>query len=181
MTLFTRFILLAAGAACLPSAAYAELLNSVRIEEPTCQPITTANEALAKIPIFQTTWDLVSKSDKRVVMHIDSIYSDGTLYQRTAPYASWHGKPDDLVNPRHSGCHRLREEVLDGVNTVVISYWKHNPDFDPRWYRCNIWLRIPEYRNEKMDCSSVYFSEAVEIKVRWFYRTDIKLPVTRPE
>ncbi|MER8503623.1 hypothetical protein [Mesorhizobium sp. M0955] len=32
---------------------------------------------------------------------------------------------------RHSGCRRLREEVFDGVTTVVIDYWKRNPEFDP--------------------------------------------------
>ncbi|MER8956355.1 hypothetical protein NKH98_27320 [Mesorhizobium sp. M0833] len=82
---------------------------------------------------------------------------------------------------RHSGCRRLREEVFDGVTTVIIDYWKRNPEFDPRWYRCTVWLEIPDYRNRKMDCRSDYSSEAVEIKIRWCYRTDIKLPAPRPK
>ncbi|MER9022394.1 hypothetical protein NKI01_07445 [Mesorhizobium sp. M0815] len=128
MSLLTRFLVFAAGAACLPSASYAEPRNGPRLEEPACHPLTTANEALAKIPIFQATWDAVIKRDTGVVvMHRDAVYANGMLYERTAPYAPWRGKAHQLGNPRHSGCHQLREEVLDGVNTVVISYWRHNP------------------------------------------------------
>lgn len=32
-----------------------------------------------------------------------------------------------------------------------------------------------------MECRSDYSSEAVEIKIFWFYRTDIKLPAPPPE
>ncbi|MER8843293.1 hypothetical protein [Mesorhizobium sp. M0768] len=177
MSLLTRFLVHATFAACLPSASYAEPRNGPRLEEPACQPITTANEAFVKIPIFQATWDAVIKRDTAVVvMHRESVYANGILYERTAPYAPWRVEALQLGNPRHSGCHQLREEMLDGVNTVVISYWRHNPDVDPRWYHCTIWIEIPEYRNRKLDCSTVYFSEEAELKRRWFYKTDIKLP-----
>lgn len=53
MSLLTRFLVFAAGAACLPSASYAEPRNGPRLEEPACQPLSRANEALAKIPTFR--------------------------------------------------------------------------------------------------------------------------------
>lgn len=70
---------------------------------------------------------MIKRDTRVVVMHRDSVYANGILYERTAPYAPWRVEAYQLVNPRHSGCHQLREEVLDGVNTVVISYWSTTP------------------------------------------------------
>ncbi|RWM67873.1 MAG: hypothetical protein EOR82_26135 [Mesorhizobium sp.] len=182
MSLLTRFTALAVSAACLPSASYADLRNNQQIED-ACYPMAAANEALARMPAFQATRDLVIKRpQKRSVTHEEMVFENGIAYQRRAPYAPWRSTPYSIVdNVRRSDCHRLREEVLDGVNTVVIFYRKHNPKFDPRFYRCTIWLEIPEYRNRKSDCVSVGPVEVVEIKIRWSYRTDIKAPVIAPD
>lgn len=51
MSLLTRFTALAASAACLPSASYADLRNNRQIED-ACYPVAAANEALARMPAF---------------------------------------------------------------------------------------------------------------------------------
>ncbi|RWE99961.1 MAG: hypothetical protein EOS43_13700 [Mesorhizobium sp.] len=183
MSLLTRFTALAVSAACLPSASYADLRNNQQIED-ACYPIAAANEALARMPTFQTTWNVVIKMfhNKRKVMYEETIFDNGIAYKRSAPSGPWRSTPYSIVdNVRRSDCHRLREEVLDGVNTVVIFYRKHYPEYDPRYYRCTIWVEIPEYRNRKSDCVSVDPVEVVEIKLRWSYRTDIKAPVIAPD
>ncbi|RWC38337.1 hypothetical protein [Mesorhizobium sp.] len=180
MSLLTRFAALAVSAACLPSASFADLRNNQQIED-ACYPMAAANEALARMPAFQATWDLVIKRPhQRSVIHSESVYDNGVIYQRRAPYQPWRSKPYSIVdNARRSDCHQLREEVLDDVNTVVIFYRKHHLN-DPRFYRCTVWIEIPEYRNRKSDCVSVDSAEVVEVKIRWFYRTDIKPPVIAP-
>ncbi|MER8862158.1 hypothetical protein NKI19_00340 [Mesorhizobium sp. M0751] len=182
MSLLTRLIALAASAAFLPSASYADLRNDQQIEE-ACYPMAAANEALARMLAFQGTWSLVVKMPhkREVRQHEEMIVENGIAYKRRAPYGPWRSTPYSIVdNVRRGDCHRLREEVLDGVNTVVISYRKHNPEYDPRFYRCTIWLEIPEYRNRKSDCVSVDPVQVVEIKIGWSYRTDIKAPVAPP-
>lgn len=181
MHILTRFIALAAGVASLPSVSYADLRNKQQIEG-ACYPMAAANEALAKMAAFQATWSRVIKSHRHVVIHSESVYENGMIYQRRAPYAPWRGRAYKVVDDaRRSNCHQLREEMLDGVNTVVISYTKHHPPYDPRFYRCTVWLEIPEYRNRKSDCVSVGPADVAEVKIRWFYRTDIKPPVAPPD
>ncbi|RWM15444.1 MAG: hypothetical protein E5X53_16620 [Mesorhizobium sp.] len=85
MSLLTRFIALAASAACLPSASYADLRNNQQVEK-ACYPMAAANEALAKMPAFQATWDAVIKTtNERVVMHTETVSENGIAYQRRAP------------------------------------------------------------------------------------------------
>ncbi|TPI29759.1 hypothetical protein FJW07_30075 [Mesorhizobium sp. B3-1-9] len=98
------------------------------VEEAGCFPLIRANEVTIKL---QATWDGVINSNPRVVRHSEVLYENGRKYERKAPYERWRGSPYSLNNnrntdgtPYRSNCRRLREEVLGGVNTVVIAYTK---------------------------------------------------------
>ncbi|AZO56438.1 MULTISPECIES: hypothetical protein [unclassified Mesorhizobium] len=168
---------------CLPLASWANLQGEQRVEEPECKPMTAANDALAKLSAFQATWDTsYSLYGRREKVHGEYFIDNGLEYGRKAPYRPWTVKPSKLVNPQHLDCHQLREEMLDGSKTVVISYIKYNPGYDPRRYRCTGWIEIPSYRNKKMECVGLttagYDDPVLDLKLQmhWFYRTDIKAP-----
>ncbi|TGP50615.1 hypothetical protein EN873_22235 [bacterium M00.F.Ca.ET.230.01.1.1] len=170
------------GVICLPLASVAAP-RDVRIEEGECWLMTAANEALAKMPAFQTTWDQsVTTLRRRMLKHTDSVYDNGLEYWRTAPYQRWSVKPYALHNVEHSDCHQMREETVDGVRTAVISYTRYNPrGSDARRYKCTAWIEIPNYRNRKMFCDSDNFADDIKIKIHWFYWPDIEPPTVNPK
>jgi hypothetical protein len=183
MCFHTRFIPIVLSALFLSSLSYADQRQHPQSsEDPACHPMTAANEHLAKLRAYQTTWDATIRTSGRLVMHRETVQDSGFEYVRSGPYALWRRQPNVIINPQRSDCHRLHEELLDGVKTLVISYVKHNPDYDARFYRCTLWLesvRSGGYRGIKSDCVSILPDETVEIKIHWFYRTDIKPPVPR--
>ena len=182
MNIFKRFSALAVCAYFWTLPSHADQRFDPDTEESACNPFTAANAALVAMPAFEATWDavIVDRNSPRIMLHRDFVYKDGVQYARSAPYMAWHATPTDLANAFHMDCHRLREELLDGVKTVVISYTKRALDRDPRWYRCTTWLDVPVYRNRKMQCTSEYSSQTLTTKTRWFYRTDVKTPTPAP-
>ncbi|MER8408122.1 hypothetical protein NKH16_26205 [Mesorhizobium sp. M1307] len=148
--------------------------------------MAAANEALLS---FQATWDGVINGNPRVVMHSEIVYENRVKYERTAPYAPWRAEPYALnINPNtdgtpyHSNCHRLREELVDGVNTVVIAYTKtFSMPNRKQQYRCIGWIQVPQYLSRKMICTSIGLADIVEMKQEWTYRTDIKAPLPAPD
>jgi hypothetical protein len=172
-----RFVVAVVSVACLPSPSFA-IQRDVRVEEGECWLMTAANEAFAKVPAFQATWDRsVTTLRHRMLEHTDWVYENGLEYWRMAPYQRWRVKPYELLSVEHSDCHLMREEIVDGVRTAVISYTRYNPrGSDARRYKCTAWIDIPSYRNRKMACESADFAEDVVLKAHWSYRTDIKRP-----
>jgi hypothetical protein len=175
--LATLQIAIVVTVSCFVSTSRANLRAEVQVEEQACLPLTAANEALAKLPGFQTVYDAVLKDEtQQVRSHLESVIDHGLQYVRRGPYLAWHVSPAKLVSPQRSDCHRLREEMLDGVRTAVISYYKHDT-YGTRAWRCTTWVELPTPKNRKMECASVYPPGRVKTSVRWFYRSDIKPPV----
>jgi hypothetical protein len=164
-----------------PSLAYQP--NEKGVEGIDCQPMSKANEALAKLQGFQVTWNAsYSLYGQSKTLHVESVVEDGVQYQRRGPYMRWTAKRAVLANPLHSDCKRLREEIFDGVRTVVTSFIKYQPEYDPRRYKCTGWVEIPRFVNRKMDCYMLSTAPGdlvknLRIEMYWFYRTDIKAPL----
>lgn len=168
---------------CWPFASVAALGTDQPIEAPECHPLTAANQALAGLGRFQGTWDQSYELyGHRVVVHGESVIEGGLEYFRMAPYAMWGVKPSQLGNAQHSDCHQIREEMVDGVRTAVISYIKFHPEKDPRRYKCIAWIEIPNYRNRKLECDSLGATglndpvQDLKLQIRWFYRSDVRAP-----
>lgn len=145
--------------------------------------MTEADNALAKLRSFQVTWNVsYTLYGRREKIHAEAFTDSGLQYTRKAPYKLWAVKPSKLINPEHSDCHRLREEMLDGAKTVVISYVKYYRGYDPRRYKCTGWIEVPNYRNRKMECVGLGVPGPddpvlnLKLEMQWFYRTDIKPP-----
>lgn len=164
-----------------PSLAYQQ--NDKGVEGKDCQPMSKANEAMAKLKGLQVTWNAsFSVYGQSKTLHVESVVNDGVQYQRRGPYMRWTAKRAVLENPHHSNCKRLREEILGGVRTVVTSFFKYQPEYDPRRYKCTGWVEIPHFTNKKMECymlSTVPEDPVKNLKIEmyWFYRSDIKAPL----
>ena len=77
------------ASACSPLASWAALSDNQLVEEAACEPMSMANQALRKMPRFQTTLDAVVEDEtQRVLTHADTIVDHGLQYQRLAPYAA---------------------------------------------------------------------------------------------
>lgn len=167
---------------CSFSGAWAQSRVGFQGEQAECYPLAHANDATIS---FQATWDGVINGTPRVIKHSEIIYENGVKYERKAPYERWQSSPFALNSnpnadgtPFHSNCRRLRDEVLDGVHTVVIAYTKtFSVPGHQQQYRCIGWVQIPQFLSRKMICTSIGLAEVVDQRQAWTYRTDIKPPI----
>ncbi|PBC06313.1 hypothetical protein CK220_01310 [Mesorhizobium sp. WSM3860] len=184
MTKLFGAALLGACLVCLPPRSEASQGSNIAPEEqnPECNPLKEANEWVIKVPVLEMTSRFVRFGDQPRFVHQEIIYTQDAMYSREGPYGRWTAKtiPKKEAVPRNddgslvnTNCHRLYNAVLDGVKTIVFQYDK-TLKADKQWYRCNIWVESPNYRPLKAICEGPF-----EWTRRWFYRSDVKIPVPK--
>jgi hypothetical protein len=184
MTLYLRIIVATVCLICAPLASKAA--QDVR-PEPECDILKASDEEALRTASLQMTEQIVGSGTRPYFMHREFVFAPGIRYERRQPYARWVSRPhhsadvDDLdTTQKKSDCHRLREEKLDGVDAVVVSYKKMLLKPRLQSYRCTIWVESQKYQPLKMVCEGTDRYGPFEWTKRWFYRTDVKAPVVAP-
>ena len=156
-----RTCVLAVGAvllAVLPAAPAAA--------QAGCEPIIKAMQAEMKAPAWHRT---VEMKTARAAMKMEIIKADGQLYRRSNGGA-WAKMPMDAaaLNQTNgemlqsgkltlSGCHRVGEESVAGVATVIYEYTSTMAGL-PKPYDAKIWIGASDalpYRIESSTMSAV--------------------------